>query len=142
MAYGESRMYLDTGAEGPTTNRLASTFATALPSLAEVAQEHDTHIMERLGRISFARLDRIYATMSTQDVLNHCPRSGTAWLITNILDPMITVLHHHFSDTLDLIIDPGALSGDLFLRLEEFKEVVRFAAQQVRYFISDRGAEK
>eukprot|EP00959_Pyramimonas_sp_CCMP1952_P158625 3318083-Pyramimonas_sp.AAC.1 len=80
--------------------------------------------MERLCRLSFARLDRIYTTMSTQDVLDRCPRSGTAWPSTNLLAPSDhcpvylslstcppagplriptwIATQHHFSDTLDL----------------------------------------
>eukprot|EP00959_Pyramimonas_sp_CCMP1952_P263444 5509192-Pyramimonas_sp.AAC.1 len=116
-----------------------------------------------MGRLSFARLDRIYTNMSTQDILDHCPRAGTSWPIQDLKAPSDhcpvflafspwtptgtlriptwIARHPHFEHILNLVLDPEALSEDLECKLEEIKEAMRYSAQQVRHLISDRGAK-
>eukprot|EP00959_Pyramimonas_sp_CCMP1952_P233140 4872053-Pyramimonas_sp.AAC.1 len=149
-------MYLDRGAEGPTTNRLASAFSTALALLAEVVQDQGARIMMRVGGLSFARLDRIHTTMITQDMLDHCPRSGTSWAIADLRVhlslatwasiglqgmPAWIAQHPHFVEVIDQTLDIDGLSDDILNRVEEVRQVLRYAAQEVREFMSDKGAK-
>eukprot|EP00959_Pyramimonas_sp_CCMP1952_P358353 7503403-Pyramimonas_sp.AAC.1 len=62
-------------------------FTSVFPYLAEVSQEDDAHRLLRDEMWSYGRLDRLYCSLPTQDILDLCPSTGVVWPASDLAKP-------------------------------------------------------
>eukprot|EP00959_Pyramimonas_sp_CCMP1952_P146897 3074721-Pyramimonas_sp.AAC.1 len=67
--------------------RFALEFRKCFPSLLEVAPATFTHRVKTDDVFSMARLDRIYTSLPTADVLDLAPESSTCWPPSDLQKP-------------------------------------------------------